>query len=568
MDELIRTLSERFTAKPYSYSYQGAPCVVVPVSEIHKTLRYLRDEATPRFSMLLDLSAIDESERGLAQGFSLFYHLLSIETNQFFTVRVSLENNLIEIPSASNIWPAADWYEREVYDMFGLRFANHPNMRRILLPDYWLGHPLRKCEEGRATQRPDPCGFDAESLKKILGTYNHGRTDQTDDGRTIVNIGPNHPGTDGVIRLILKLKGETITEMDQEIGYHHRGAEKVAENHTYHNYIPYTNRIDYLGGAAGELPYVLACEQLAGINVSDRAQTIRVMIAEIFRVCSHLVWIGSFGHNLGAMGPAFYTFLEREKLFHIIELICGGRMHPAFFRIGGVAQDLPQGWFEDVMKSCDAVEKRLPELEALTLKAKIFQIRTRGVAAYTKQQALDWSLTGPNLRAAGFDYDLRKQRPYSGYENYEFEVPTADKSDAYNRTVLRFEEIRQSLSIIRQAARNMPEGSILSDNAPRYSLARKEDALQDIETLIHHFIECGRGLKFPAGESFFATETSKGITGYTVVSDGSANPYRVRIRTPSFAHFQSVKAAGEGDVLGNVICLISSIDYVLADIDR
>ncbi|ASK78403.1 NADH-quinone oxidoreductase subunit C/D [Paraphotobacterium marinum] len=568
MDKISSSLHEIFNAQSFNDKYKGSSSFVLPYENFHNALLFLKKNEHINFDTLLDMSLIDESERSSTCNFTLFVHLLSIKDNTFISLRTTITKDS-EPDTLSNIWPSANWYEREIYDMFGIKFNNHPNMKRILLPEYWEGHPLLKTEEGRATERPEPCGFDPDSLKKVLEGYHSDKVvDERDDGKTLVNIGPNHPGTDGVIRLMVKLKGETITELDQEIGYHHRGAEKIAENHTYHNYIPYTNRIDYLGGAAGELPYVLACEQLTGIKVPERAEVIRVMISEIFRICSHLVWIGSLGHNLGAMGPAFYTFLEREKLFHIIELICGGRMHPAFFRIGGVAVDLPDGWYEDVMSSCKAVEDRMSEIEALTVKSKIFQMRTKDIAVYSKQQALDWSLTGPNLRAAGFDYDLRKQKPYSGYENYEFDVPTADKSDAFNRMILRLEEIRQSIRIIRQAANNMPSGEILSINQPRFSLPKKENALQDIETMIYHFTDVGKGLRFPKGESFFATETSKGITSYHIVSDGSSNPYRVRIRTPSFAHFQSVGAVSVGDNLGNVICLIGSIDYVLADIDR
>ncbi|MDH2433330.1 NADH dehydrogenase (quinone) subunit D [Pokkaliibacter sp. MBI-7] len=564
-EALLQTLAERFGAEPYSaVSYVGAPSIVVPLNQLHDALHFLRYEASTRYEMLVDLSAIDEAGRG--GGFTVFYHLLNLESAAFLTVRSPLFSSLLEVPTASDIWPAADWYEREVYDMFGLRFSGHPDLRRILLPDFWQGHPLLKSEAGRATERPDPFGYDPESLNKILQGYMN--PEQGDDGEMVVNIGPNHPGTDGIIRLVLRLRGERITSLEQEIGYHHRGAEKVAEFHTFHNYIPYTNRIDYLGGVGGELPYVLACEQMTGIEVPPRAQAMRVMLAEIFRLSSHLVWISSLGHNLGAMGPAFYAFMEREKLFDVIEEVCGGRMHPAFYRIGGVAQDLPEGWQRNVLRSCDAVEERIPELEALTTKSYIFQTRTKGIAVYTPEQAIDWALTGPNLRACGFDFDIRKKLPYSGYEQYDFDVPVGTDGDAFTRTVLRIEEMRQSLRIIRQVVASMPDGPILSDNKPRYSLARKERALEDIETMIHHFIEVGRGLPFPRGESFFPTETSKGLTCYTLVSDGSANPYRVRIRTPSFAHFQSVKAVGVGDVLGNVICLIGSIDYVLADIDR
>ncbi len=370
VSDLQQTLTERFGAKALPGSVIGTESYQVDCDQLIEMLTYLKKESTPKFEMLFDLSAIDEAERG--GGLTVFYHLLSISTSQFISVRTHIANDSIEVPTATVVWPNADWYEREVYDMFGIKFAGHPDLRRILTFDFWKGHPLRKTYPARATLMDEPFDLEGEDFQNVMESYEI--KGKQEDGSMVLNIGPNHPGTDGVIRLKVKMKGERIEELDQEIGFHHRGAEKLAERHTFHNYIPYTDRIDYLGGVAGELPYLLGLEAMTGIEVPERAKTMRIMLCELFRISSHLVWFGSITHNLGGMAPAFYAFTEREKIFDVIELICGGRMHPAFFRIGGVSQDLPDGWRAAVDAACDAVEKLVPDLEKLMTKSMIFKL--------------------------------------------------------------------------------------------------------------------------------------------------------------------------------------------------
>jgi NADH dehydrogenase I, D subunit len=530
------------------------------------TLAYLKHEARPRYEMLFDLSAIDECER--QGGFTVFYHLFSLSANRFLRLLLSLPASRPRLPSACDIWPAANWYERELYDMFGIEAEGHPNLSRILMPPYWQGHPLRKEHPNRATDMP-PYSLPEERYRRIMESYR--AEDSTEAGEDanemVLNIGPTHPGTHGLLRLVVRLDGEEIRDVRPDIGYHHRGAEKIAERLTYHAYIPYTDRVDYLTGVSHELPFVLAVERLAGIHVPERAQAIRVMLCELFRISSHLVWIASFGHDTGAMAPPFYAFREREYLFDVVELITGGRMHPEYFRIGGVALDLPRGWRETLATFLGRMPAAVDEYEALLTRNPIFRARTRGIGVLAKEQALDWGVSGPNLRATGLAWDVRKARPYSGYENYDFDIPVADTGDALARTEVRFEEIRQSLRIIQQAMDNMPGGPILSDEAP-YAFPRKEKSLEDIETLIHHFIAVSEGIRFPAGDSMAVTECPRGMTAYFVVSNGGPSPYRLRIRTPSFAHVQALALMARGHLLADLIAILGSIDYILADLDR
>jgi NADH-quinone oxidoreductase subunit C/D len=308
-------------------------------------------------------------------------------------------------------------------------------------------------------------------------------------------------------------------------------------------------------------------EKLAGIEVPARAQVIRVMICELFRIISHLVFLGTFGTDLGAMSPVFFTFTDRERAFDIIEAICGGRMHPEWFRIGGVAEDLPKGWKGLVDDFVRYFPSRLREYDQMLVQNRIFRDRTIGVGPYTRDEAIAWGVTGPNLRATGMEWDFRKQRPYSMYDQFDFEIPTAESGDCFARTVVRMEEMRQSLRIVEQAANNMPDGPYKSDS-PLAMPPRKEQTMVAIETLIHHFLAVSWGFPMPVGEAHAAIEAPKGYYGYYAVSDGGTHAYRMRIRTPSFAHLQTLPLLCRGFMVSDLLAILGSLDYVLADVDR
>jgi len=549
------------------------PTLWVPRQSLVAVLHYLK----PQFSMLYDLFAIDERTREHRQGqpaadFTVVYQLLSTERNDDFRIKVALSESDLHIPTAIPIWPNANWYEREAWDMFGVVFDGHPSLFRILLPPTWEGHALRKDHPARATEMgpfemgPERVAREQEALR--FRPEDWGMQDTGDDSQYMfLNLGPNHPSVHGVFRIALQLDGEVIIDSVPDIGYHHRGAEKMGERQTWHSYIPYTDRIDYLGGVMNNFAYVLSIEQMAGIEVPDRAKVIRIMLAELFRISSHLVFYGTFVQDVGQMSPVFYMFVDREKLFGIIEAITGGRMHPAWFRIGGVAQDLPNGWESMVREFIDYLPARLDHYEKMAMENKILKQRTVGIGVYSEQEALDWGITGPGLRATGNDWDLRKKRPYGGYDQFDFDVPTATGGDCYDRAALRIEEIRQSLRIIRQCLDNMPEGPYKSDNSLT-TPPPKERTMQDIETLIHHFLNVSWGPVIPESEGSFMIEASKGINSYHLISDRGTNAYRTRIRTPSFPHLQQIPLISNGLMIADLIAIIASIDFVMADVDR
>ncbi len=554
------------------------PTVWVQPDHAKTVLAYLRNETTAPYRMLYDLTAIDERTRYQTPpsqpscDFSVVYHLLSYNRNADVRVKVPLTGDYPRIQSVTDLWPAANWYEREAWDMFGLGFDGHPFLERILMPRWWQGHPLRKEHPARATEMEPyhlpESRVEAEEAELEFRPEDYGLPEAGDHSDYMfLNLGPHHPGAHGLLRIILRLAGEEILDAIPDIGFHHRGVEKMAERQTYHTFIPYTDRVDYLAGVQNNLPYVLAIEKLAGIEVPPRAQVIRVMLCELFRVISHLVFLGTLGADLGALSPVFFTFTDRERALHIIEAICGGRMHPGWFRIGGVAGDLPKGWEELVEEFVRYLRPRFEEYDKMLVRNAIFRGRTMGVGSYTQEQAIDWGVTGPNLRATGISWDFRKKRPYSCYDQFDFEIPTADAGDCYARTIVRMEEMRQSLRIVEQAAANMPEGHYKSDH-PLAMPPRKEGTMVAIETLIAHFLAVSWGQPIPAGEAHAGIEAPKGNNGYYAVSDGSTHPYRLRIRTPSFAHLQTLPLLSRGFMISDLLAILGSLDFVLGDVDR
>jgi NADH-quinone oxidoreductase subunit C/D len=553
------------------------PTLWIQKQRVSEVLGFLKQDISSPFEMLYDLTAIDERNRANRRDqppsdFTVVYHLLSFSRNQFLRVKVPLSESDLRLDSIVSLWPSANWYEREVWDMFGVRFEGHPFLERILLPRTWVGHALRKDHPARATDM-EPFRLPEakeESEQEVLRfkPEEWGMQRSSEEADFIfLNVGPQHPGTHGILRVVLQLEGEEIVDAVPEIGFHHRGAEKMGERQSWHSYIPYTDRIDYLAGVVNNLAYLVSLERLAGVQVPPRAVFIRVMLTELFRIISHLVWYGTFAQDLGQLSPVFYTFYDRERAFGIIEAVCGARMHPNWFRLGGVAQDLPKGWEQLFSDFLEYMPPRLTEYDKEVMQNRIFQARTKGVGGLTAREAIEWGVTGPNLRACGMEWDFRKKQPYSGYEQFQFDIPTGRTGDCYDRALVRIEEMRQSLRIIEQCMKGMPGGPYLSTQELT-TPPLKERTMHDIETLITHFLGVSWGPVIPPGEALVPIEATKGSNAYYLVSDGGTTSYRTRIRTPSFPAMQALPLLCRGHLVSDLLAILGSLDFVLSDIDR
>ncbi|VAX76373.1 NADH-quinone oxidoreductase subunit C/D [Buchnera aphidicola (Cinara strobi)] len=559
-------------------------CLTCPVlwinrSILKKLVLFLKKNDICSYEMLFDLHGVDErfrknKDKIPCSDFTVFYHFVSIAHNSDLFIKVSLLKQKLQLPTITTIFLNANWYEREIWDMFGIEFIGHPSLTRLLLPKNWVGHPLRKDYSSYATEHDEffftkqKEALAMESLRFCPESW--GLKDNSMDGLEymFLNFGPNHPSSHGAFRIILQLYGEKIINCVPDIGYHHRGAEKIAERQSWHSYIPYTDRIEYLGGCINEMPYILAIEKLAGILVPDRAQIIRILLSELFRINSHLLFISTFIQDTGSMSTVFLAFTDRQKIYDLIEKITGARMHPAWFRIGGVAKDLPTNWSFLLKKFLIWMPKRLNFYVKVALKNKILISRSKGIASYNKSEALSWGVTGAGLRATGVNFDIRKKRPYSGYHNFDFEIPIGDHlSDAYTRVLLKVEEIRQSLKILNQCLLNMPSGSFKSDH-PLTTPPKKSKSLFHIESMITHFLQMSWGPVIPFNESLQMIEATKGINSYYLISDGGSTSYRTRIRTPSFAHLQQIPSVIKGYSISDLVVYLGSIDFVMSDVDR
>lgn len=578
--EIVKEINFYFKQNKFFFQFSKTdfPIIWIPKGMLLEVVNFVKTILSNPYNILFDLHAIDERVRVFknmlpTSDFTVFYHFISIERNNDLMLKVPLSENDLNIPTLTNIYLNSNWYEREVWDMFGITFLGHPNLTRIIMPNTWKGHPLRKDYSARATElepfflTKEKEENEIESLKFRPEIWGMKRRHKNNDFM-FLNLGPNHPSVHGVLRIVLQLDGEEIVDCVPDIGYHHRGAEKMAERQTWHTYIPYTDRIEYLGGCVNEMPYVLAIEKFANIKVPERAKVIRIMLSELFRINSHLLCIATFIQDIGLMTPVFLAFTDRQKIYDVIESITGARMHPAWFRIGGVADDLPKGWDDLLKRFLSWIPKRIDFYVNSALKNTILISRSKGVASYSKTEALSWGITGAGLRATGVEFDIRKSRPYSGYENFLFDIPIGNgTSDCYSRIMLKVEEIYQSLNILKQCLKNMPEGLYKADH-PLTTPPVKEFSLHNIETMITHFLQVSWGPVFDPAESFQMIEATKGINSYYLISDGNTCSYRTRIRTPSFAHLQQIPSVIRGSLISDLIAYLGSIDFVMSDVDR
>jgi NADH-quinone oxidoreductase subunit C/D len=533
--------------------------ITVERSQLIELLESLKEHPELECDLLLDICGVDYPDR--EHRFDVVYHVGSLSRPHRIRVKVEVDEDDPMLPTAYGVWKAADWFEREVWDMFGVRFDGHPNLRRILTHEAFQGHALRKDYD------PAQRWILTES-ETMVPEWAHEVHEDDDQFETqILNLGPSHPATHGTLRTVIRLDGEVITRAEAEIGYLHRCFEKMSETHGWNQVIPYTDRLNYCSSMINGVGYAMAVEQMLGVEAPPRAQVIQVILSELSRVMDHCVCLGANLVDLGALTNFWYFFQPREEIYGLLEACAGGRLTVSYVRIGGLAYDVPHDFEERVRYLLDYIPKFIDDVEKLVSTNKIFRDRTEGVGTISAADAINWGWTGPCLRASGVPYDVRKAYPYRGYENYDFEVPVATTGDCYARFLVRIEEMRQSLRIVRQAVDNLPDGPVITDNH-HVALPPKEKVFTEMEALIWHFKLIYEGIKVPAGEAYSFTEGGNGELGYYIVSDGEGKPYRIKVRPPCFAIYQAYPHLLEGHMVPDAIAILGSLNIIAGELDR
>ncbi len=553
-------LANRFGNK-YNYVFKNH-VLNFSTKELYSAMQTLRDEFG--FNMLLDVCGVDNLKRPKTEWshgirFETVYHLLNMTNHERIRIRVPVNVDLGEtVPSMMPLWKGADWFEREAWDMIGINFEGRKK-ERLLTHHEFVGHPLRKDYDATWNQPlsesqdiyfdPDPTITPEEALK-----------------REWINIGPSHPATHGTLRIMAEIEGEVIKRSKLEIGYLHRCFEKMCETHLYNQVIPYTDRLNYCSAPMNNIGWCKAIEDMMGIEIPDRAKALRMVLAELSRVIDHLVCIGTNAVDLGALTSFWFCFEQRERVYELFEKLCGARLTVSLTRIGGMAQELPVGWVTDCLSTVKEISRNIEEVDRLLTKNKIWVDRTR-VCPISKEDAIAWGYTGPCLRAAGVNYDIRKNSPYYFYNDVEFEVPIGMNGDNYDRYLVRMEEMRQSLRIVRQVLDNLPTGPVQSLDK-RVCLPAKKEVYTNIEGLMNHFMLVMKGVRPPVGEIYSATEAANGELGFYVISDGGPNPYRVKVRPPCFAIYQSFTEVVQNKMIADAVAELGAMNIIAGELDR
>lgn len=556
IESLRSDLKAKFSSVDFAYDYtNGANVLTIPKEYVVLVFKHLRD--TNRFDFLMCVTAVDYPER--AKRFDVVYELFSTRNMDRLRIKVPIAENE-EIPTIIHLWRGADWLERETYDMFGIRFAGHPNLRRMLVHHEFKGWPLRK---------DYPADLNQHCYSSLPIHFDNDPNYVEDPNKDLVplNIGPSHPATHGTLRVMVQLDGERVHRAGVEMGYLHRCFEKMAETHPYNQVIPYTDRLNYCSAPMNNVGYCKAVEKLLGVEVPPKAQAIRMILCELSRIIDHLVCIGANAVDLGALTGFFHLFTYREKVYSLFEQLCGARLTVSLTRVGGMANDPPPGWYANVMKFVEEMRVGVDELDTLLTGNKIWIQRTRDVGAISGQEALEWGYTGPCLRAAGVGLDLRKAEPYYLYNQMDFDVPVGTTGDVFDRYLVRVAEMRESLKIIEQLIKNIPEGDYTIRDK-NIVLPEKKDVYGNIEGLMNHFMLVIKGLRPPAGEIYDYSEAANGELGFYLVSDNSGRPYRLKCRAPSFSIYQSFPRQITGGLVADVISILGSQNIIAGELER
>lgn len=583
MHRVLETIQSKFPSTMVSVGedqMRGDLSVQVSAEGLSEVAKFLHDDPALAFDHITDICSADYPDD--LERFEVIYHFLSLSSGTRIRVKARVPEENPSIASVSHIWKGANFLEREVYDLMGIRFEGHPDLRRILLPeDFDEGYPLRKDfpAEGKGWRS----NFDfLPKLDEPVSAWNE--ADIPDDQRHVfmagdspesskrttellLNMGPQHPATHGVLRVVLELDGERVAKAIPDLGYLHRGVEKLAEGLNYMQILPHTDRLDYVCAMTNNYAYVRAVEKLIGMTVPERAEYIRTIVAEMQRILGHLFWLGTQALDIGAMTVFFWTFREREVLLDLFEKLCGARLTVNYYRIGGVDSDFTPEIIEGLKEFLKSFPQHIHEYDVLLQRNRIWVARTKGVAVISGEDAINFGLTGPVLRGSGVAYDIRKLEPYGAYDKVDWEVPIGKDGDTYDRYWIRIEEMHQSARIIQQCLDQLPDGPVIADN-PQVIPPPKPKVMRDMESLIHHFIIFTQGFKPPKGETYCATEVPKGELGFFLISDGGPRPYRMKIRSPSFVHMGAFDHMARGYLIADIVTIFGSYDIVMGECDR
>ncbi len=583
MHHVLETLQTRFPEVVLSVREdlkRGDLSAQVQATGLVPVARFLHDDPGMAFHHITDICSADYPDE--PERFEVIYHVLSFAHRTRIRLKARVTEDHPVIGTVTSIWKGANFLEREVFDLMGITFDGHPDLRRILLPeDYAEGHPLRKDfpAEGRGWRSTfdflprldEPVSEWTE--QDIPHTQQHvfmaGDHPESAKRTTemLLNMGPQHPSTHGVLRVVLELDGERVSKAVPDLGYLHRGVEKLAEGLHYTQILPHTDRLDYVCAMTNNYAYVRAVEKLVGVTVPERAEYVRTIVAEVQRIVGHLFWLGTQALDIGAMTVFFWTFREREVLLDLFEKLCGARLTLNYYRIGGVDADLTRDIIDRLRDFLRTFPGHLREYDTLLQTNRIWVARTKGVAVISMEDAINFGLTGPTLRGSGVAYDVRKFEPYGVYDRVEWDVPVGKDGDTYDRYWIRVEEMKQSARIIEQSLDQLPDGPVMAD-LPQVIPPPKPNVMRDMESLIHHFIIFTQGFKPPKGETYCGTEVPKGELGFFLISDGSPRPYRMKIRSPSFVHMGAFDFMARGYLISDIITIFGTYDIVMGECDR
>ncbi|NOQ32055.1 MAG: NADH dehydrogenase (quinone) subunit D [Helicobacteraceae bacterium] len=530
--------------------------------ELFKEVKFLRDEK--KFLILLDIVGVDylTNPSKNSSRFALIYHFRHENFKDTITLKLNITDEKEGVESITSLFKGANWLEREVYDQYGINFKNHPLLKRVLNHNEFIGHPLRKDYE---ITKGHYCTQTQDMMDELKPLLNERELDM--DNLTILNLGPSHPASHGTIRTLVALDGEKILCGASEIGYLHRGFEKSCENHTYNQIVPYTDRLNYCSAIMNNIAFVKTVEDMLDITLPDRGVFIRVIVSELSRIIDHLVCLAAALLDMGAQTNYWYLFNPRGEAYDFLSKLTGARLTNSYMRVGGITHDLYDGWETDLNDVIKSVQKGVDESLLMIEHNRIFHDRTQDVGVISADDALNFGFSGPNLRACGVSHDLRFDTPYDYYDTFDFNLVVGSHGDVYDRLMVRFEEIKESIKIINQAKKSIPDGPIsVSDHS--IILPTKKNVYSSIEGVMNQFKLVTEGVKVPKGEHYKGFEAANGELGFSIISDGSGTPYRVKVRAPSFLHMQAYPKIIESYQIGDAIMALSSMNIIAGEMDR